>query len=54
MVNMRLETIRCWRRLRKALWIRACRYDGINANEKFVVFSEDNPHIKKLNSMGAE
>ncbi len=39
-------------RLRKALWIKACRYESIDHTEKFVIFSDDNPHIKRLNELG--
>jgi len=39
-------------RLRKALWIKACRHDGVEPTEIFVVFSDDNPHKKRLNELG--
>ena len=39
-------------RLRKALWIKACRHDGVEPTEMFVVFSDDNPHAKRLNELG--
>lgn len=39
-------------RLRKALWIKAYRYEGIEPTEKLVMFSSDNPHIKRLNKLG--
>lgn len=51
-MNLQLETIHSRRRLRKALWIKACRYDNVNIAEKFVVFSDNNPHIERLNSLG--
>lgn len=30
-------------RVRRALWRKACEYDGINGTARFVVFSPDNP-----------
>lgn len=38
-------------RLLKALWIRACRFDGIDHNSKFVIFSEENPFIIKRDKL---
>lgn len=37
------------RRLLKALWIRACRYDSIDPSAKFVIFSDENPHMRRYN-----
>ena len=31
------------------LWVKACEYDKIDPNSKFVVFSKDNPWAKKYN-----
>ena len=31
----------------KSLWDKACDYDGLPPNSKFVVFSEENPFTKK-------
>lgn len=33
----------------KELWEKACQYDDIDEEEKFVVFSKDNPFIKPYN-----
>lgn len=33
----------------RALWQRACRYDGIPPDSKFVVFSESNPYVDGYN-----
>jgi hypothetical protein len=33
------------------LWAKACRYDGIPADAKFVSFSEDNPYMKKYTTL---
>jgi len=35
------------KRLLKALWIKSCRFDGIPADSKFVVFSDDNPYQRR-------
>lgn len=40
-------------RLLKALWIKSCRFDGLNVNSKFVIFSEENPYIKKYNRIAS-
>ena len=39
------------KRLLKALWIKACRHDGIDPAAKFVTFSDDNPHMKRYNKI---
>ena len=31
------------------LWVKACEYDGIDPESKFVVFSDDNPWMRKYN-----
>jgi len=36
-------------RLIKACWIRACRFDQISIDAKFVIFSDDNPHLARYN-----
>lgn len=41
------------KRLLKALWIKACRHDNIPIDSKFVVFSNDNPHIARQNKVFA-
>lgn len=33
----------------KELWRKACRYDHIPINSKFVVFSKENPFVKEWN-----
>ena len=38
-------------RLIKALWIRACRFDCIDHKAKFVIFSDENPYIRRYNKM---
>ena len=38
----------------KALWNKACDYEGIDRESKFVIFSDDNPWAVKYNeAMGA-
>lgn len=39
------------RRLIKSLWIRACRFDGIPIDSKFVCLSNDNSYIRRYNKM---
>lgn len=34
----------------RQLWIKACEFDGISPNDKFVVFSKANPWAKKYNT----
>jgi len=41
------------RRLVKALWIKACRYDGIDPTARFIIFSDENPHLPRYNKMMA-
>lgn len=38
-------------RLLRALWIKACRYDTIFIDSKFVVFSDANPHMIRYNKI---
>ena len=33
----------------KELWLKACRFDGIDPNSKFIVFSDKNPFTEKYN-----
>jgi hypothetical protein len=33
----------------KELWAKACEYDNIPADSKFVVFSNDNPYVADYN-----
>ena len=33
----------------RALWVKACRYDGIPTDAKFVVLSQGNPFDKPYN-----
>ena len=33
--------------LKKENWIKACKYDNIDPDSKFVVFSDDNPYKNK-------
>ena len=42
------------RKIKKELWIMACKYDNIPENSMFVVFSDDNPYIKELNSIKSD
>ncbi len=35
----------------KELWAKACEHDNIEPSSKFVVFSDDNPWIKKYNTL---
>ena len=39
------------KRLLKALWIKACRYDSIPVDSKFVCFSNDNPYVERYNKI---
>jgi len=39
------------KRLLRALWIKACRYDKIPENSSFVVFGENNPYIIRYNKI---
>ena len=39
------------KRLLKALWIKSCRFDGIDPKSIFVVFSTDNPVQKRYNKI---
>lgn len=41
---MRTQNIK---RLLKALWIKSCRYDGIDPNRTAIVFSDNNPIVKR-------
>lgn len=38
-------------RLLRALWIKACRYDGIDLKAMFVVFSNENPHYAQYDKI---
>ncbi|MCK5602637.1 hypothetical protein KAR91_12225 [Candidatus Pacearchaeota archaeon] len=40
------------KRLRKALWLKACRFDNIPPDSMFIVFSDDNPYLKRYNRIG--
>jgi hypothetical protein len=33
----------------KELWQKACKYDNIPVNSKFVIFSKDNPFMAEYN-----
>ena len=35
----------------KKLWVKACEYDGIDQDESFVCFSQDNPHMIQYNKL---
>ena len=35
------------KRLKQKNWIKACKYDNIDPDSKFVVFSDDNPYKNK-------
>ncbi len=39
------------KRLLKALWIKACRFDGIPIDSKFVVFSKENHYANRHNKI---
>lgn len=34
----------------RQLWVKACEFDSINPNDKFVIFSGKNPWAKKYNT----
>jgi len=34
-----------WRATVRKCWEDACKFDGVDPNEKFVVFSDDNPYV---------
>jgi len=35
----------------KRLWVLACEYDGIDQDESFVCFTDDNPHLIRYNKL---
>lgn len=39
------------KRLLRALWIKACRLDGIPVDSKFVVFDDVNPYFIRYNKI---
>ena len=41
------------KRLRKALWLKACRFDSIPPDSSFIVFSDDNPYLKRYNRISS-
>lgn len=45
---MRTQNIK---RLLRALWIKACRFDSIPIDSKFVVFDNDNPYLIRYNKI---
>ena len=45
---MRTQKIK---RLLRALWIKACRFESIPVDSKFVVFDDDNPYLIRYNKV---
>lgn len=45
---MRTQNVK---RLLRALWIKACRFDSIPVNSKFVVFDDNNPYLIRYNKV---
>ena len=37
--------------IRRRLWAKACKFDDVNPSSSFVAFSDDNPHIERLNRL---
>lgn len=35
----------------RELWVKACEHDGIDPESKFVVFTQDNPWMRKYNTL---
>lgn len=44
-----VKTITGWANTARVLWLKACEFDGIAPESKFVVFSEGNKYAKFYN-----